>query len=183
MSRWNEFGYYPPSRPREAKGGIKAQSKRGAFASSWGGRRWIATLESFPIGQVAIEEDQLEPLAETTPTLRDRADALDTNTFMLEEARNELPTRVVVIDDEHGLQEVRGRTRSPPSAPCPGRALAMCASMPAARQRSRNPSPACAVSAMIGVRARPALVSAARIRRVISRPSTFGISTSVTTRS
>ncbi len=50
MARWHEFGYYPPSRPREAKGGIKSQSKRGAFASSWWGRRWIATLESFPIG-------------------------------------------------------------------------------------------------------------------------------------
>ena len=50
MARWHEFGYYPPSRPREAKGGIKAQSKRGAFASSWWGQRWIATLESFPIG-------------------------------------------------------------------------------------------------------------------------------------
>ncbi len=50
MARWHEFGYYPPSRPREAKGGIKAQSTRGAFASSWWGQRWIATLESFPIG-------------------------------------------------------------------------------------------------------------------------------------
>ncbi len=50
MSDWHEFGYYPPSRPREAKGGIKAQSKRGAFVSSWWGQRWIATLESFPIG-------------------------------------------------------------------------------------------------------------------------------------
>ena len=50
MARWHEFGYYPPSRPREAKGGIKAQSKRGALASSWWGQRWIATLESFPIG-------------------------------------------------------------------------------------------------------------------------------------
>ncbi len=50
MARWHEFGYYPPSRPREAKGGIKAQSKRGTFALSWWGQRWIATLESFPIG-------------------------------------------------------------------------------------------------------------------------------------
>jgi uncharacterized Zn finger protein len=50
MARWHEFGYYPPSLPREAKGGIKAQSKRGAFVSSWWAQRWIATLESFPIG-------------------------------------------------------------------------------------------------------------------------------------
>jgi uncharacterized Zn finger protein len=50
MARWHEFGYYPPSRPREAKGGIKVQSKRGTFASSWWGQCWIATLESFPIG-------------------------------------------------------------------------------------------------------------------------------------
>ncbi len=50
MAPWYEFGDYPLSRPREAKGGIKAQSKRGAFATSWWGQRWIATLESFPIG-------------------------------------------------------------------------------------------------------------------------------------
>lgn len=50
MAPWHEFGYYPPSSPREAKGGIKAHSKRGAFASSWWGQRWITTLESFPIG-------------------------------------------------------------------------------------------------------------------------------------
>jgi uncharacterized Zn finger protein len=34
----------------EAKGGIKAQSKRGAFGESWWAKRWIATLESFNIG-------------------------------------------------------------------------------------------------------------------------------------
>jgi len=50
VSSWREFDYYPPSRPRPAKGGIKARSKRGAFASSWWGARWVATLESFPIG-------------------------------------------------------------------------------------------------------------------------------------
>ena len=49
MAPWHEFDYYPPSRPRAAKGGIKAHNKRGAFASSWWGRRWIATLESFDI--------------------------------------------------------------------------------------------------------------------------------------
>jgi uncharacterized Zn finger protein len=40
---------YPRSRPRQAKGGIKAQSKRG-FGQSWWAKRWIAVLESFDIG-------------------------------------------------------------------------------------------------------------------------------------
>lgn len=44
------YGYFPPSRPREAKGGIKAQSKRGTFGESWWAKRWIAVLESFHIG-------------------------------------------------------------------------------------------------------------------------------------
>jgi len=43
-------GYYPPSRPREAKGGIKAQTQRGGFGQSWWAKRWIAVLESFDIG-------------------------------------------------------------------------------------------------------------------------------------
>jgi len=57
MSRWRRHGYYdyyrdyyPPSRPREAKGGIKAQTKRGGFGQSWWAKRWIAVLESFDIG-------------------------------------------------------------------------------------------------------------------------------------
>lgn len=33
------------------KGGIKAQSKRGAFGETWWGKRWIETLESFQIGE------------------------------------------------------------------------------------------------------------------------------------
>ncbi len=49
MSYW-DWGYYKP-RPRiKAKGGIKSQSKRGAFGESWWAKRWIATLESFNIG-------------------------------------------------------------------------------------------------------------------------------------
>lgn len=44
------FGYYTPSRPLEAKGGIKAQTKRGAFGKSWWAKRWIGVLESFSIG-------------------------------------------------------------------------------------------------------------------------------------
>jgi uncharacterized Zn finger protein len=45
-----DFMYYPPSTPREAKGGIKTQSKRGAFGTSWWAKRWIEVLESFNIG-------------------------------------------------------------------------------------------------------------------------------------
>jgi uncharacterized Zn finger protein len=42
--------FFPKSRPRQAKGGIKAQSKRGQFGASWWAKRWIAVLESFEIG-------------------------------------------------------------------------------------------------------------------------------------
>jgi uncharacterized Zn finger protein len=51
MGRWeHEFDYFPPSVPRATKGGIKAQSKRGAFGQSWWAKRWIQVLESFHIG-------------------------------------------------------------------------------------------------------------------------------------
>ncbi len=52
MSRrwWREQRYFAPSRPRQAKGGIKAQSKRGGFGESWWAKRWIQVLESFNIG-------------------------------------------------------------------------------------------------------------------------------------
>jgi len=50
MSRRDYYSHFKPSRPRDAKGGIKAQSKRGAFGESWWARRWIGTLESFDIG-------------------------------------------------------------------------------------------------------------------------------------
>jgi len=43
--------YYTPKPAREVKGGIKAQSRRGAFATSWWGQRWIRVLESFDIGE------------------------------------------------------------------------------------------------------------------------------------
>ena len=42
--------FFPRSRPRKAKGGIKAESKRGAFGKSWWAQRWIKVLESFDIG-------------------------------------------------------------------------------------------------------------------------------------
>jgi uncharacterized Zn finger protein len=51
FSDWDRFGRFPPpSRPREAKGGIKAATQRGRFGESWWGRRWIEVLESFDIG-------------------------------------------------------------------------------------------------------------------------------------
>jgi uncharacterized Zn finger protein len=53
MSRWNRYWdrpYFPPSRPRDAKGGIKSQARRGTFGESWWAKRWIAVLESFQIG-------------------------------------------------------------------------------------------------------------------------------------
>jgi len=48
MSWWR---YYTPKPAREVKGGIRAQSRRGAFAASWWGQRWIKVLEGFDIGE------------------------------------------------------------------------------------------------------------------------------------
>ena len=47
---WNDWGRFKPSKPRQARGGIKAQSKRGQFGASWWAKRWISVLESFDIG-------------------------------------------------------------------------------------------------------------------------------------
>ena len=48
---YSDYNYFPPpSRPLQAKGGIKAQSKRGTFGESWWAKRWIAVLEGFDIG-------------------------------------------------------------------------------------------------------------------------------------
>jgi uncharacterized Zn finger protein len=47
MPWYNDF---PPSKPIAAKGGIKARSKRGAFATSWWGKRWLDVLEALNIG-------------------------------------------------------------------------------------------------------------------------------------
>jgi uncharacterized Zn finger protein len=49
MSYW-DWGYYKPKPTKQVKGGIKAQSKRGAFGETWWAKRWIAVLESFNIG-------------------------------------------------------------------------------------------------------------------------------------
>lgn len=52
MGRWRDYDYYYFKRsiPREAKGGIKAQSRGARFGESWWARQWIAVLESFNIG-------------------------------------------------------------------------------------------------------------------------------------
>lgn len=48
MSRYYDYyDWYEPSSPKEVKGGIKAQSKRGSFSDKWWGKLWISTLESF----------------------------------------------------------------------------------------------------------------------------------------
>jgi uncharacterized Zn finger protein len=44
-------GGFPRSGPpRKVKGGIRAKSKRGAFARSWWAKRWLAVLESLQVG-------------------------------------------------------------------------------------------------------------------------------------
>ena len=51
MGRWDDHDFYfPRSVARQAKGGIRSQSKRGNFGESWWAKRWIAVLESFQIG-------------------------------------------------------------------------------------------------------------------------------------
>jgi len=50
MPRWDDSDrFFTPSIPLPAKGGIRAHSRRGKFASSWWGQRWIETLESFQL--------------------------------------------------------------------------------------------------------------------------------------
>jgi len=46
MSRFHYYGYYyEPTQPIETDEGIKARSKRGAFAKNWWATRWIKALE------------------------------------------------------------------------------------------------------------------------------------------
>jgi uncharacterized Zn finger protein len=42
--------FFPTSEPRAVAGGIKAQSKSGAFGKSWWAKRWVDVLEGFDIG-------------------------------------------------------------------------------------------------------------------------------------
>jgi len=45
MSRYDYYGYFPPSRPIETDEGIKARSRRGQFGKNWWATRWIKALE------------------------------------------------------------------------------------------------------------------------------------------
>lgn len=45
MSRYDYYDYFKPTKARETKDGIKARSKRGAFAKNWWATRWITALE------------------------------------------------------------------------------------------------------------------------------------------
>ena len=40
-----DYFYFKPKKAIQAKGGIKAQSQRGAFAKNWWAQKWIAALE------------------------------------------------------------------------------------------------------------------------------------------
>ncbi|MAG35311.1 MAG: hypothetical protein CL878_03555 [Dehalococcoidia bacterium] len=44
------WGSFPPARPRDVQGGIRAQSQRGAFGTSWWAHRWMEVLERFHLG-------------------------------------------------------------------------------------------------------------------------------------
>jgi uncharacterized Zn finger protein len=46
--RWSDWP--PREKPRRVEGGIKAQTKRGAFGQRWWAKRWIAVLEGFDLG-------------------------------------------------------------------------------------------------------------------------------------
>ncbi|MCG2796415.1 MAG: SWIM zinc finger family protein [Actinomycetia bacterium] len=50
MSDWGYREYYPPSRPRKVKDGIKSESRRGKIGDTWWSSRWIEVLESFNMG-------------------------------------------------------------------------------------------------------------------------------------
>jgi uncharacterized Zn finger protein len=44
------YDYYERTKPKEVKGGIKSQSKRGASGENWWAKRWMAVLDSFDLG-------------------------------------------------------------------------------------------------------------------------------------
>ncbi|MBZ4653073.1 MAG: hypothetical protein JG781_411 [Peptococcaceae bacterium] len=45
-----DFYDYTPSVPRKAKGGIKAEGKKGSFGKNWWAKQWNGVLESFNLG-------------------------------------------------------------------------------------------------------------------------------------
>jgi uncharacterized Zn finger protein len=44
------YDIFPGSKPRKADGGIKAQSRRGAFGQNWWSKRWIEVISGFGLG-------------------------------------------------------------------------------------------------------------------------------------
>lgn len=48
--RYDDYPWFPPSRPLPAKGGIRSRRAHGSFGDTWWARRWVETLEAFPIG-------------------------------------------------------------------------------------------------------------------------------------
>lgn len=49
---WNYYDdrFFKPSQPIKVAGGIKAQSRRGSFGTTWWGKKWMETLEGFDAG-------------------------------------------------------------------------------------------------------------------------------------
>ena len=47
---WRHFPFPESSGPLEARGGIKAHSRRGRFGETWWARRWLAVLERLELG-------------------------------------------------------------------------------------------------------------------------------------
>jgi uncharacterized Zn finger protein len=47
---WWSYQRFPKSTPKRVAGGIKAQSRGGAFGKSWWAKRWIEVLDSFNLG-------------------------------------------------------------------------------------------------------------------------------------
>lgn len=50
MNRFKVYKWNVPTEPIRIQSGIRAQSKRGAFAQKWWGKRWLAVLDGFGIG-------------------------------------------------------------------------------------------------------------------------------------
>ncbi|HVU10276.1 MAG TPA: SWIM zinc finger family protein [Phototrophicaceae bacterium] len=47
---YDDYDFFPPSRPIKVEGGIQSRSQRGAFAANWWAKRWLAVLEGYGIG-------------------------------------------------------------------------------------------------------------------------------------
>ncbi len=50
MSRWSTSGWYPPSLPRRAEGGLKTRSTRGHIGTTWWSERFVRMLEDIGLG-------------------------------------------------------------------------------------------------------------------------------------